>query len=107
MPQGFVNAVNYDVSHPLETLQNLGIGAGMAVAFKTILPETGIAGKVASAAIGTYFAVEAAKPIYEGMKAAGEATTMKDLDLASRQIGDAGGGFIVNAGVGRDRLQSR
>ena len=99
VPQGFVNAVNYDVSHPLETLQNLGIGAGMAVALKTILPETGIAGKVASAAIGTYFAVEAAKPIYEGMKAAGEATTMKDLDLASRQIGDAGGGFIVNAGV--------
>jgi hypothetical protein len=99
IPMGIVHAVDHDIHHPLETLGTLGMGAGMAVVLKTVLPDTGIAGKIAGAAIGTYFTVQAVKPVMEGFKAAGEATTMKDLNLAAQQIGDAGGNYIVSSAV--------
>jgi hypothetical protein len=94
-----VNAVIHDVKNPGETLTTLGMGAGFAVVLKTVLPEGGMAGKIAGAALGTYFAVEAAKPIVAGFSKAGAAATMSDLNAASLQIGDAGGAFLVNSAI--------
>ena len=99
VPKGMINAVSEDLKHPLQTLETFGTAAGVAVALKTILPEAGSAGKIASAAIGAYFTYEAAKPIAEGYKKAGSATTMNELDAAATQIGDAGGSFLVNSAI--------
>ena len=100
IPQGVVNAVKHDIEHPVETLGALGMGAATAVVLKTVLPEGGIVGKVAGAALGTYFAVESARPFIAGLKQAGAAKTMNDLDMAARQIGDAGGNYLVSSAVG-------
>jgi hypothetical protein len=99
VPQGIVHAVEYDIKHPMQTLGTVATGAAMGAALKFVLPEGGPAGKIAAAAIGTYFTVQAVKPIYEGFKDAGNATTMKDLNMAAMKIGDAGGTFIVNSAV--------
>ncbi|MBX9724263.1 MAG: S53 family peptidase, partial [Candidatus Obscuribacterales bacterium] len=100
LPAGVAHALVHNYNHPLETLETLGGAAAMAVALKTVLPETGVAGKVASAAIGLYFTYKAAEPIYGAYKLAGNARTMTQLDHASNMIGDAGGSFIVNSAIG-------
>ncbi len=99
VPEGIVNAVVYDVKHPMETLGTLGMGAGMAVVLKTVLPEGGMAGKVAGLAIGGYFTYKAAEPIMHAYKEAGNAKTMGELNTAAMQIGDAGGAFLVNSAI--------
>lgn len=99
VPEGVLNAVVHDVNHPMETLGTIGMGAGMAVVLKAVIPETGPAGKIAGAAIGTYFLAKAAEPVIHGFKQAGEAKSMADLNAASMQIGNAGGEFIVNSAL--------
>jgi kumamolisin len=99
IPSGVFKAVEYDVKHPLQTLETIGAAAGTAFVLKTVLPEGGLAGKVAGAAIGAYFSYKAAEPVIDAYKKAGQAQTMRDLDLAAVQIGDAGGSFIVNSAV--------
>lgn len=99
LPRGIANAVHHDINHPLEILETIGTGAATAVVLKAVLPESGLTGKIAGAALGTYFMWQAAKPVIAGFKNAGSATTIKDLDLAAAQIGDAGGAFIVNSAV--------
>ncbi|MBX9686575.1 MAG: S53 family peptidase [Candidatus Obscuribacterales bacterium] len=99
IPRGIKNAVVHDFTHPAETLETLGTAAGMAVVLKTVLPEGGLAGKLAGAAIGTYFTYKAAEPILDSYKKAHKAQTLNQLDLASKQFGDAGGAFIVNSAV--------
>lgn len=103
VPEGLLNAVVKDVKNPLAAAETIGMGAGMAVVLKAVLPEGGPAGQIAGAAIGAYFTYKAAAPIIDAYKKAGNATTMRDLDAASTQIGNAGGSFIVDsalAGVG-------
>jgi len=99
VPEGMLNAVVHDFKNPLETAETLGSAAGMAFVLKTVLPESGMAGKIASAAIGAYFTYRAAEPIIDSYKKANNAQTMDQLDLASRQFGDAGGSFVVNSAV--------
>ncbi len=99
VPEGVVNAVKENVNHPGKALATLGMGAGMAVVLKTVLPESGPAGKIAGAALGAYFTYKAAEPIIDGYKQATHATTMAQLDHASRQIGNAGGTFIVDSAI--------
>lgn len=99
VPRGMANAVVHQVKNPLETLETLGTAAGMAVVLKTVLPEGGMAGKVAGALIGGYFTYKAAEPIVDSYKKAGSAHSLQQLDFASRQFGDAGGSFIVNSAV--------
>ncbi|MBX9719880.1 MAG: hypothetical protein K2X81_00670 [Candidatus Obscuribacterales bacterium] len=99
VPEGMGKAIVHDIEHPLETAGTLGMAAGTAFVLKTVLPEGGMAGKLAGAAIGLYFTYEAAVPVYDGFKKAGNALTMKDLNAASTQIGDAGGSFVVNSAI--------
>ncbi|MBX9685218.1 MAG: M4 family metallopeptidase [Candidatus Obscuribacterales bacterium] len=109
MPAGALKAVKHNIDHPVDALKSVGMGAGMAVVLKTVLPEGGPAGKIAAGAIGAYFTYQAVTPVIDGMKKAGVATTMKDLNAASVQIGDAGGAFLVDSAlaVGGYKLGSR
>lgn len=99
LPQGLKNSVVHNITHPLDAATTFGMGAGMAFVLKTVLPEGGLAGKLAAAGIGIYFTAEAAKPMYHAYQKAGNALSMKDLDQASREIGNAGGAFIVDTGI--------
>lgn len=100
VPQGILNAVENDIKHPMAALQTIGMGAGMAVALKTILPEGGPAGAIAGLAMGAYFTYKSAEPIIDAYKKAGMATTMKELNLASTQLGNAGGTLVVDSALG-------
>ncbi|MBX9685217.1 MAG: M4 family metallopeptidase, partial [Candidatus Obscuribacterales bacterium] len=99
LPEGVVNAVKHNINHPTEALATIGMGAGMAVALKAVLPEAGPAGKIAGAALGAYFTYKAAEPIIDAYKKAGRATTMQDINVAAVQIGNAGGTFVVDSAL--------
>ncbi len=99
LPEGTYDAVVHNLKNPLQAAQTVGMGAGMAFVLKTVLPEGGLAGKLAAASIGLYFTYKAAEPIYDGFKKAGNATSMFELDSASKQIGGAGGTFIVDSAL--------
>jgi hypothetical protein len=97
VPAGVVHAVKNNIDHPVQALETLGMGVGMAAAMKFVLPEGGPAGTIAGAALGAYFTYQTAKPVIAGLKMAGEAQTMKELNMAAVQIGDAGGNYLVNS----------
>jgi kumamolisin len=99
VPRGVWNAVVHDVRNPLETATTVGSAAAMAFVLKTALPEGGLAGKVAGAAMGAYFTFKAAEPVIDSYKKAARASTLSQLNAASRQFGDAGGSYIVNSAV--------
>lgn len=99
VPEGVFSAVKQNVQNPLQAVETLGMGAGMAVVLKTVLPEGGAAGKIAAGAIGAYLTYKAAEPVVDGLKQAGAATTMRDMANASDQIGKAGGAFIVDSAI--------
>lgn len=96
-PEGFVNAAKHAVNDPLSAVETVGMGAALAVGLKAVLPAGGPAGKIAAVAVGGYFTYEAAKPIYEGMKKAGVASTMADMNAASSQVGNALGTFAFDS----------
>src|SRR6185295_7507295 len=52
VPAGILHAGEDAVTHPLQTLGVIGSAAAMGAVLKTVLPETGSAGKIAGAAIG-------------------------------------------------------
>lgn len=99
VPEGILNSGKHYVNNPMDAVATVASGAGLAVVLKTVLPETGPAGKIAGAAIGGYFLYHAAAPAIDGFKKAGVATTMADLNAASVQIGNAGGEFIVGSAL--------
>lgn len=99
VPEGVVNAVKHNIENPMAALGTIGMGAGMAVVLKTVLPEAGPAGRIAGLALGTYFTYKAAEPVIGAYKLAGNATTMKELDQASTMLGNAGGTFIVDSAI--------
>ncbi len=99
VPEGMFLAAQHNLQNPLQLAETLGMGAATAVALKTLLPEGGLAGKLAGAAIGVYFTYQAAEPIFDGYKKAGSATTMGELNSASTQIGYAGGQFLVDTAI--------
>ena len=103
IPEGIGNSIKENIEHPGKALGTVAMGAGMAVVLKAVLPEAGPAGKIAGAALGAYFLYKSAEPVIDAYKQAGVATNMRQLDTASRQIGNVGGAFIVDgalAGVG-------
>lgn len=99
VPAGMLHAVEEDIKHPMQTLGTVAGAAAMGAALKVILPETGAAGKIAGVAIGAYFTYKSAEPFVQSYKLAGQAKTMKDLDVAATHLGDVGGSFIVNSAV--------
>ncbi len=99
LPEGVWNAAVHSATHPLETLETLGAAAAMGVVLKTVLPETGAAGKIAAGAIGLYFTYQAARPVMDAYSEAGNAKTMGDIDNAAMKLGNAGGEFIVSSAI--------
>lgn len=97
VPEGIGKSVLHNLTNPLEMLETAGTAAGMAFVLKTVLPEGGMAGKVAGALIGGYFTYKAAEPVFGAYKLAGNAVTVRDMNVAATQIGDAGGSFLVNS----------
>ncbi|MBS1996403.1 MAG: S8/S53 family peptidase [Cyanobacteria bacterium SZAS LIN-2] len=96
---GMAHAIVDDIQHPLQTAEMIGTSAAMGAVLKTVLPETGVAGKIAGAGIGLYFMAKAASPIYSAYKEGANATTMDDINKAGANLGDATGGFIVNSAI--------
>ena len=99
LPEGVWNATVHSVTRPLETLETLGAAAAMGVVLKTVLPETGAAGKIAAGAIGLYFTYQAARPVMDAYQEAGNAKTMGEIDNAAMKLGNAGGEFIVSSAI--------
>lgn len=99
LPLGLWNSAKHNATHPLEAATTFGMGAGMAFVLKTVLPEGGMAGKVAGAAIGLYFTYKSAEPIMQSYAKAKDARSMEDMDAASRQLGDALGTFVVDSAI--------
>ncbi len=99
LPEGIVNSVVHNVKNPGDAAMTLAMGAGTAFVLKTVLPESGAAGKIAAAGIGLYFTYKAAEPIMDGYSKAGNAKSMAELDVAAKQIGNAGGEFLVNGAI--------
>lgn len=97
LPEGVWNSIVHNVQHPGEALATVGMGAGLGFVLKTVLPESGTAGKIAGAAIGGYFMIKAAEPMVDALGKANRATTMGEINSAGAQIGDAGGSFLVNS----------
>lgn len=98
-PEGIAHAAKHAVENPMSAVTTVGMGAALAVGLKAALPSGGPAGKIAALAIGGYFGIEAAKPIYQGIKMAGEANTMAELNSASSQVGDALGLFAFDSAL--------
>lgn len=99
VPSGILHAAEDSVKNPMQTLEMVAGAAAMGVVLKTVLPETGSAGKIAGALLGAYFTYKAAEPVVNTYKFAGQAKTMADLDLAARNLGDIGGQFIVHSAI--------
>lgn len=99
LPAGIGHAVIADIKDPVGTLKMIGTSAALGAVLKTVLPEGGAAGKIAAVAIGGYFMYKAAEPVMDAYAKAGNATTMKEINLAAGQLGDAGGSFLVNSAV--------
>lgn len=97
LPEGVWHSVVHNVEHPLEALGTVGMGVGLGLVLKTVLPKSGWAGKIAGAAIGGYFTFKAAEPMLDALGKANRATTLGELDLAGAQMGEAGGSFLVNS----------
>ena len=99
-PAGLGHALYNDfIEHPLQTGEMVLTSAAMGAGLKAILPETGVAGKVAGGLIAGYFLAKASAPVVEAYTKGMHAKTMGDLDDAGKQLGDAAGGFVVNSAV--------
>lgn len=99
LPAGIGHALWTSVTHPVDTIKMVASSAALGAVLKTGLPEKGPAGLIAGTAIGGYFLITSFEPIADAYGKAGEAKTMGDLHAAGRQLGDAGGEFIVNTGI--------
>ena len=99
LPSGLWNSVVHNVNHPMDALSTFGMGAGMAFVLKSVLPEGGLPGKLAAAGIGAYFTYQSIKPLADAYRKAGNAQNMQDLDLASRQLGNTAGAFVVDSAI--------
>lgn len=97
LPQGIFDSLKHNLENPLDAASTLGMGAGMALVLKTVLPEGGAAGKIAAGALGIYFTYQAAEPVFDAYKKAGSANSMDELDKAAKQIAGAAGTFVVDS----------
>lgn len=99
VPKGMLHAVQDDLAHPLHTVTMLGAAAALGAGVKAYLPNLGTGGKIAGVAIGAYLTYRAAEPIFDAYSIAHNATSMNDIDVAAKVIGDVGGAFAVNAAL--------
>lgn len=99
LPEGMLNALAEKYKHPLETAGMIGGAAAIGALVKIVLPKMGTPGKVAAIAAGSYVTYKAAEPVFDAFHIAGQATSMNDLDVAGKILGDASGAFLVNSAI--------
>lgn len=92
---GMWNAAVHDVTHPWETAKMLGTSAAIGAGMRLLLPED-VAGKAIAGAIGTYMLVKGSMPIVHAYEKGMLANTMTDLHAAGKELGNAGGAFVVD-----------
>ena len=99
VPEGMLHALKDDLNHPLQTVGMVAGAAALGAAAKTFLPKLGTGGKIAGVAIGAYLTYRAAEPAFDAFSIAHNATSMNDIDVAGKVLGDFGGAFAVNAAL--------
>ncbi|MBU6455272.1 MAG: S53 family peptidase [Cyanobacteria bacterium REEB67] len=96
-PMGFVNAVVDDVKHPLNVAETLASSAAVGAGLKLILPETGMAGKVAGVGVAAGFMYLSREPFVDAYHKGMAAKTREELHAAGTEAGNAVGGFVAGS----------
>ncbi len=99
-PQGLVNAVDYNIKHPIQALETVGVSAAFAATLKVVLPEAGPVGKVAGLAMGAWFLAGTAPSFVDAYKTGLNAKTWAEFDRSGEQWGNAAGHLGVNSALG-------
>lgn len=98
--QGFIpglgHAIVDDIEHPWRTLGMLGGSAALGAATKVLLPERGPVALIGAGLLTTYFVGTTAYGVYQTMDKGINAKSRQELDQAGQELGDVGGGLIVN-----------
>jgi kumamolisin len=98
--QGFLpglgHAIMDDIDHPLRTLGMLGGSAALGAATKVLLPERGPVAMIGAGVLGAYFIGTTAYGVYESVDKGVNAKSRAELDQAGQELGDVGGGLVVN-----------
>ncbi len=97
---GAWNAVKYDASHPGQTIAMVAESAAVGAVLKTVVKSNSPLGAAAGVGVGLFFGWKSTGDIRQAYGQALDAKTDKDLDVAAKNLGDAGGAFAVNTAVG-------
>jgi kumamolisin len=97
---GVWHAVKYDVTHPVQTATMIGESAVVGGVLKTVVSSRSPLGAAAGLGVGLYFGWTSTGEVRSAYGQALGAKTDKDLDVAAKNLGDAGGAFAVNTAIG-------
>jgi kumamolisin len=97
---GIWHAAQYDATHMDQTLTMVSESAAFGAAFKTVMSSRSALGLAAGIGVGAYFGWQSSAPVRQAYGEALDAKTNKDLDVAAKNLGDAGGAFAVNTAIG-------
>lgn len=93
--------VGRDINIPVpKILESAALGAAIGFGTRTLLPQTGILGKVGSAALAVAFTAPLAKQGYDIYNQIDSAKNMSELRQAGAELGTALGSFAANMPVG-------
>jgi hypothetical protein len=120
IPDGFKQAVSDAITHPLQTLEKLGLSTAVGFGVGLLATRIGPMGSVVRG-IGIASAVslgaDVAKPLAEAMDAGWHARSQHDIDAATSQLGNSLGAFAFDtliqtpfasiAGFGATKLSGR
>lgn len=97
----FSKMLGNEVTLPVPVIaENVAVSAAIGFAARTLLPETGVLGKVGSAVLATTFAAPLAGASYKMANELYYAKTAAELQNAGHDLGVALGGLAVNVPVG-------
>ena len=97
---GVWNSVKYDATHMDETISMVGQSAAVGAVLKTVMSSRSPIGAAIGLGVGVYFGWKSTGEVREAYGQAIDAKTDKDLDVAAKKLGDAGGAFAVNTAIG-------
>jgi kumamolisin len=96
---GIGNALWHDITHPVQTGEMLLGSAAFGAVLKTALPEGGPTGVIAGLGIGAWMMAKSAAPVIDAYSKASDAKTMKQIQDAGVELGNASGTLLVDTGV--------
>ncbi|MFN8659548.1 MAG: hypothetical protein U0105_24650 [Candidatus Obscuribacterales bacterium] len=99
LPQGFANAVEYNLDHPGEMALKVGVAAGLGLAMRALLPKAGAAKALAGTIMGAFFLKDAAKPVVQGWADVWDNKSLANLDRAGQRMGDGLGMFAFDSAL--------